>query len=245
MPRPYHKSGRRLGRIEAEMHQIRLDDAEAGWDTHNVKGVYSALCSMTIILFVFSGRIFALKRKEESMAIKTKAKIRVIIILLLSLFCLPPYIMGQRIIVKGVEKALKMPSPITIGKSLPKFPPNVPIVTPPQLLGTPVWQVTKFDPQSVNFLSLPNKDFIHDKQDFNPIFLNLRPQNSPIDPTFAPQEEELDWIDQMIKDLDLKDILDNFYFDDWEKECDDLYYALIIEKYGRAITEAAEGTKAA
>ena len=57
LQRPYHKSGRKLGRIEAEMHQKRLDDAEAGWDTHNVKGVYSALCSLMILIFATSNQV--------------------------------------------------------------------------------------------------------------------------------------------------------------------------------------------
>ena len=164
------------------------------------------------------------------MAIKTKATIRVIILLLLSLFCLPPYIMGQRKIGKGVEKALKMPSPITIGKGLPKFPPYVPIVSPPQLLGTPARQVIKIGHKSVNLHLRPNIDFPHDKLEINPNFLDLHPQSIPNEPTFTPQKEKNDWFDQMIKYLDLKDILDNFYFDDWEKERDDLYYAYLLDE---------------
>lgn len=66
------------------------------------------------------------------MAIKTKATIRVIALLLL-LFCSPPNIMGQLKITKGALKSLKKYLPITTGKGLSKFPPYVPIVSPPQL----------------------------------------------------------------------------------------------------------------
>ena len=164
------------------------------------------------------------------------------------MFCVNTNIIGQRKIVKGIEKALKMPSPITTGKGLSKFPPYVPIVNPSQLpptnsgtfLRTPAWQVIKFVPKSVNLLSHPNIDFIHDKIEYNPNFPNLRPQSIPNDPTFVPQEEKRDWFDQWIKEQDLQEIFEEFNFDiDWEKERDDLYYAIIIEKYGRAITEAA------
>jgi hypothetical protein len=61
----------------------------------------------------------------------------------------------------------------------------------------------------------------------------------PSEPTFAPQEEKSDWFDQMIKDIDLKEIFKDFNFDiDWDNECDELYYVL-IKIYGRAITDAA------
>lgn len=67
-----------------------------------------------------------------------------------------------------------------------------------------------------------------------------RPHNIPNEPTFTPQEEKRDWLDQLIKDLELKDIIEDFDFDiDWENECDELYYVLIIEPYGRAIRDAA------
>lgn len=163
----------------------------------------------------------------------------------LFLFFCPTFASAQKQF-EYLSKINKLSAP-TLKFKLPKFPRYVPIVSLPPLpstnnaylLGAPAKQVMKFPPQSVNFLSHPNINFTHDRLEFDPNFHNLRPQSSPNDPTSATQKEKHDWFDQMIEDMDLKDILEDFNFDiDWENECDELYYVL-IKIYGQAIKDAA------
>lgn len=174
------------------------------------------------------------------------------IFFLFLILCPSFYVSAQK--QKQIEylyKVVTKPSFVTPPLKMPKIPRYVPRACFPQLvptnsstfLGTLEWQVTKIDHKSVNLLSLPKESIpasIHDKPTTDPPFHNLLPIRSHSKPTFAPQEETRDWFDQFIKDLEIQDLLEDFDFDiDWEKECDELYYAIIIEIYGRAITDAA------
>ena len=163
----------------------------------------------------------------------------------LFLFFCPTFASAQKQF-EYLSKVKKLSLP-TFKFKLPTFPRYVPIVSlrplsptnSGNLLGAPARQVINLDSKSVNLLSHPNINFTHDRLEFDPNLLNLRPQSSPNEPTFAPRKEKHDWFDQMIEDMDLKDILEDFNFDiDWENECDELYYVL-IKIYGRAIKDAA------
>ena len=57
--RPTTKVDAKRGKKRVPRYQLdaRVEQKPGGWDTHNVKGVYSALCSLTILNFAPSNQV--------------------------------------------------------------------------------------------------------------------------------------------------------------------------------------------